>query len=123
MIKNKTFIRYALYSLICVFLCGAAHVFGLFRIGGITPQYAVCAVIAIAMFESEKTGAVFGLVFGLLSDFSAGGIFGTNALVFMICGYLVGCLVSEFVTVNSLSCCLIVFGIILTVDIITLFML
>ena len=98
--KNRIF----LYSLIFIALYSVQYIFAPLTLNGVGPEYILCGVVSISMFERQKFGAIYGLVFGLLSDFSSGGLFGINALIYMILGYTVGYLVSYLLSVNVFTC-------------------
>jgi rod shape-determining protein MreD len=51
-------------------------------------------VVAIAMFEGETAGALYGVLGGLLWDCASGTAFGFNALFLMFIGITVGLLVN-----------------------------
>lgn len=81
--------RPILYILLFIFLFLCEFVFTPLYLFGICPRYILCGVVGLAMYENEKYASIFGLVFGLLSDFASGGLFGFNAIVYILAGYLV----------------------------------
>jgi len=81
-----------LYSLGFILLFLIEAVFRPITLYGVAPMYVLCGVSAIGILEKEKFGAIFGLIFGLLCDFTGGSIFGSQALVFMITGFIAGTL-------------------------------
>ena len=74
---------------------------------GVSPQYVLCGVAAIGIWEKEKFGAIFGLLFGLLCDFASGSAFGSQAIVYMITGIIAGVLVEVTLSKGLLSTLLI----------------
>ncbi|MBQ2881634.1 MAG: rod shape-determining protein MreD [Clostridia bacterium] len=81
-----------LYSLGFILLFLIEAVFRPINLYGVAPMYVLCGVSAMGILEKEKFGAIFGLIFGLLCDFTSGSIFGSQALVFMITGFIAGTL-------------------------------
>ena len=81
-----------LYSLGFLFLFLVEAVFRPITLYGVSPMYVLCGVAAMGILEKEKFGAIFGLIFGLLCDFAGGSIFGSQALAFMITGFIAGTL-------------------------------
>ena len=57
----------------------------------------------MGILEKERFGAIFGLIFGLLCDFTGGSIFGSQAIVFMITGFIAGTLTEITLSKNFLS--------------------
>lgn len=74
---------------------------------GIYPEYILVSVICLSMREYEKTGAIFGLIFGLLSDFTCSGVFGVKGVFFMAFGYVIGLLSRKYIDLNFMSACLV----------------
>lgn len=70
---------------------------------GVSPEYILACTVVLAMTEKEKFGSIYGLVFGLLCDFSSSGLFGTRALLFMAVGYVVGFLATSFMSVSLIG--------------------
>lgn len=77
---------------------------------GVSPMYVLCGVAAIGILEKEKYGAIFGLVFGLFCDFAEGSLFGSQALSFMITGFVAGILAENVLSVGMLSTAVIAEG-------------
>ena len=73
------------------------------RAFGVGPCFLLPAVVCLAVTENERWGSMFGLAFGLLLDFASSAVFGMNALLFMIIGYLAGITVHQKVSVSFLS--------------------
>lgn len=63
---------------------------------GAAPDVLIVAVFAVAMFENERVGAVFGLAVGFVVE-AAGGI-GVSLLplVYMLVGYICGVVATEY---------------------------
>ncbi len=81
-----------LYSLCFLLLFFVEAVLRPVTVFGVSPQYVLCGIAAIGIWEKERFGAIFGLIFGLLCDFASGSAFGSQALVFMITGIVAGLL-------------------------------
>lgn len=62
------------------------------RIFGVKPNYALAAVVALALFEGPRRGAVFGAALGFVLDCTAGAFMGYFGLLLMLSGFLVGIL-------------------------------
>ena len=97
-------VRILLYSLFLTLLYLLAYIITPLRFNGVSPSYLLCAVVALGLFENEYFGAIYGLVFGLISDLVGSGIFGFNALLFAAVGYTVGYLAENRISSNLLAC-------------------
>lgn len=86
MLKTRLTIgaKYLLYVLIVYFSYILQVTPSLFSIAGVRPVLVLPAVICIAMFEGELTGALIGVFGGLLCDLSSGLIYGFNGLLFLL---------------------------------------
>ena len=73
------------------------------RIMDMTPLFLIPAVIAVAMFEGETAGGIFGVVAGLLWDSGTGRVFGFNALFLMCTGIAIGLFVKFLLKSTPLS--------------------
>ena len=62
----------------------------------VKPRLAVPAVLAVAMWEGEKTGAVFGLGLGYLLDCVGGRGYYGDTILYALMGYCMGMLVEVF---------------------------
>lgn len=71
---------------------------------GCNPPLLLCAVAVCAMFEGEKSAALYGLFAGLFADVMAGGVFGVRGVLFLILGYLIAFLEEKIVSRNVFSC-------------------
>jgi len=70
---------------------------------GIRPLPVIPFVICVAMYEGEVYGGVFGIIAGLLWDFSANRVLGFNAIVLMILGIAVGLIITYLMQNNIYS--------------------
>jgi rod shape-determining protein MreD len=91
MIRRFNVIKWAVYAL-CVLLLTVFQMQAAFypSFMGVTPIFAVPAVISIAMFEGETVGGVYGVFAGIIWDCGTGRAFGFNALFLMCIGIAVG---------------------------------
>ncbi len=71
---------------------------------GCNPPLLLCAVVVCAMFEGEKSAALFGLFSGLFADAMLSGVFGLRAVLFLIFGYLIAFLEEKILSRNVFSC-------------------
>lgn len=76
-------------------------------IGGISPNIVIPAVIAVAIWEGERTGAVFGLFAGLVWEIIAWRTVGFRALFLMATGCTVGLLFRVYLRPVALSALLV----------------
>ena len=69
---------------------------GLFQIGQAKPLFLLPFSLAVAVFEGEFAGALFGMVCGLMWDYTAGRTVGMLALELMLLCFAVGVLVQLY---------------------------
>jgi len=103
------FMKYAIYALLLLLLYILQTVPGLFVLFDTKPVWVVPAAIAIAMFEGEFVGGIYGAVAGLLCDLGGFSLFGFNGFLICLCCILVGLLVENLMHCNVWSCLLFVF--------------
>lgn len=83
---NKNLIKigkHIIYSVLLLFLYVLQTTPGLFSIYGIKPILTITAAIAIAMYEDEVVGGIYGMAAGLLCDTGGNSLFGFNAMLMM----------------------------------------
>ena len=90
-------ICYALLGLLCAVLQTTP---GLFRFGAAKPLWLLPLALAVAVFEGEFAGAVFGAVCGLMWDWLAGRTVGMLALELLLLCFAVSVLVQLYLQVN-----------------------
>ena len=90
-------ICYALLGLLCAVLQTAP---GLFQFGAAKPLWLLPLALAVAVFEGEFAGAVFGAVCGLMWDWLAGRTVGMLALELLLLCFAVSVLVQLYLQVN-----------------------
>ena len=90
-------ICYALLGLLCAVLQTAP---GLFQFGAAKPLWLLPLALAVAVFEGEFAGAVFGAVCGLMWDWLAGRTVGMLALELLLLCFGVSVLVQLYLQVN-----------------------
>jgi len=84
-------VRPIIVGLIFIFnLILQSTVFQWFKIYGVVPNTALILVVSFAIYSGKNKGAIIGFSVGMLHDVIFGRIIGSNALFFMIIGYLVG---------------------------------
>ena len=80
-----------------LFVCTALQTTpGLFRLGEAKPLLLLPLCLAVAVFEGEFAGALFGMVCGLMWDYTAGRTVGMLALEIMLLCFAVGVLVQLY---------------------------
>lgn len=109
-------VRITLYSVFFLLLYTVQYVFTPLHLNGVSPEYLLCAVVALGLFENQTFGAIYGIVFGLFADFGGGGVFGTRAVLFMIIGYCVGYFAENRISSNLISCLAISLGTVFLTD-------
>ncbi len=60
------------------------------RLLGANPDFALIAVVCVALVKGSETGAVFGFVTGMLTAIALMEPFGLSAFVFVLVGYFAG---------------------------------
>ena len=90
-------ICYALLGLLCAVLQTTP---GLFQFGAAKPLWLLPMALAVAVFEGEFAGAVFGAVCGLMWDWLAGRTVGMLALELLLLCFAVSVLVQLYLQVN-----------------------
>ena len=90
-------ICYALLGLLCAVLQTTP---GLFQFGTAKPLWLLPLALAVAVFEGEFAGAVFGAVCGLMWDWLAGRTVGMLALELLLLCFAVSVLVQLYLQVN-----------------------
>lgn len=61
-----------------------------FRLWGAYPDFALLAVVAVALLRGPEAGALFGFLTGMLSGIALMEPFGLSAFVLVLVGYLAG---------------------------------
>lgn len=94
-------VKYVTYSLLMLVL----YVLQLFSIAGIKPVLVFPFAVAVAMFDKQLAGGLFGLFAGILCDTSSNVLFGFQSILYLVICTAVGLLVVYFMqpsVVNSL---------------------
>ena len=60
------------------------------RLLGANPDFALIAVVCVALISGAETGAVFGFLTGILTAIALMEPFGLSAFVFVLVGYFAG---------------------------------
>lgn len=98
-------VQYTVYSLLLLLLYVLQTTPSTLTMRGTGPNLVVPAAIAIAMFEGEFVGGIFGMAAGLLCDLSGPLLFGFNGFFVGIFCILAGLLIIYLLRCN-LPCCL-----------------
>ena len=72
---------------------------------GATPDLLLAAVVAIAIFDGERTGAVAGIAAGFLAGALGGTGFNLLPLCYMLCAYVCGAWSTMSLSANFASWC------------------
>ena len=83
-------IVYVIFTLVC-FVLQSVPAFGV-RFLGCAPSLLLLLSVAITFFESPAFAAWFGLIAGLLSQLTTSTLVGSDAILFMFAGYILGVL-------------------------------
>ena len=82
---------------LALFVCAALQTTpGLFRLGQAKPLYLLPLCLAVAVYEGEFAGALFGAVCGLLWDYTAGRTVGMLGLELLLLGFAISVLVQLY---------------------------
>ena len=82
---------------LALFVCAALQTTpGLFRLGQAKPLYLLPLCLAVAVYEGEFAGALFGTVCGLLWDYTAGRTVGMLGLELLLLGFAISVLVQLY---------------------------
>ena len=101
--KNLRLVLYAVLSLLLYLL--QAAVFTRIRIFGVKPLILPVAVVCIALFEGSFTGGIFGLICGVLCDFTMSDSLVLFTVSLTLIGFCVGIL-SELVLARGFPSCI-----------------
>ena len=86
---------------VALFVCAALQTTpGLFQLGQAKPLFILPLCLAVAVYEGEFAGALFGAVSGLLWDYTAGRTVGMLALELLLLCFGVSVLVQLYLQVN-----------------------
>jgi rod shape-determining protein MreD len=115
-------LKWAAYA-VCVLLLAVFQLQAAFypRFMDVTPLFLISAVAAIAMFEGETAGGIYGIAAGLFWDAGTGRVFGFNALFLMCIGICIGLFVKYLFRNTALSAFLFTAAFTLTHEIVTWF--
>ena len=95
----KKLVIYYVCLLVFILLLSALEVSRI-KIFGVSVALAFCASCSIGFIFGEKSGAIFGLISGLLIDALGVSGFSLNPILFTLCGSLCGSLVGWFLSIN-----------------------
>ena len=98
--SRSQLLKWGCYVL-ALFVCAALQTTpGLFQFGAAKPLWLLPLALAVAVFEGEFAGAVFGAVCGLMWDWLAGRTVGMLALELLLLCFGVSVLVQLYLQVN-----------------------
>ncbi len=108
--------KWTVYFLLLMVAATLQTVPGFLVLGGMRPIFILPLCLAVATYEGEFAGALFGAVGGLLWDFTSGRVSGLLALGLLVICFFVSILVqlylrgnaTNFVLVNAAACFLVV---------------
>ncbi len=88
--------KWALYSALLVLCAVLQTTPGLFQIGAVKPVFILPLCVAVAAYEGEFAGALFGMVGGLMWDYTAGIIVGIFAILMLVTCFLVSLVIQLY---------------------------
>ncbi len=95
--------KWALYFLL-LFLCAVLQTTpGLFQIASVKPIFILPLCIAIAAYEGEFAGALFGAFGGMLWDYTAGVIIGIFAVLLLVLCFAVSLIIQLYLRCNRFN--------------------
>lgn len=97
---KKNVLKHICYFTIVIMVFLAQSTPQFLEVFGIKPLLLLPVVVSIAMFEGEFIGGIYGVIAGLLLDYSATTYFGFNAIIFMVGCVLVGILIIHLMQRN-----------------------
>jgi len=104
------YLKWTLYTVILLFMFFLQFTKGMLpQFFGTRPVLLIAFVVCLAMYEGDTYGGAFGLITGLLWDFSANRVFGYNAILLMAIGIVVG-LIATYLMQNNIFSALILCG-------------
>lgn len=107
--KKIYVLQHTVYTLLLLLLYVLQTIPALFSVYGVKPFWVVPAAVAIAMFEGEFAGGVYGAAAGILCDMGGFSLFGFNGFFIAVCCISVGLLVIYLMRCNLMGCLLFVF--------------
>ena len=105
-----TAVRWTLYTLIMLLAATFQSMPGFLAFGAFKPNFLLGVAIAVALYEGEFRGALFGAVCGLLWDYLAGRTVGMLALCLMLLCFFVSILVQLYLKPSTVNFILIMLG-------------
>lgn len=94
--SRSQILKWVCYVL-ALFVCAALQTTpGLFRLGQAKPLFILPLCLAVAVYEGEFAGALFGAVCGLLWDYTAGRTVGMLGLELLLLGFAISVLVQLY---------------------------
>lgn len=98
--SRSQILKWVCYA-VALFVCAALQTApGLFQLGQAKPLFILPLCLAVAVYEGEFAGALFGAVSGLLWDYTAGRTVGMLALELLLLCFGVSVLVQLYLQVN-----------------------
>lgn len=120
---RKNILKHACYFIIIVVVFVAQTTPQFLEVFGIKPFLLLPVVVSLAMFEGEFVGGIYGVIAGLLLDYSTTTYFGFNAMIFMVGCVLVGLLIIHLMQRNYFNSIVFCSSILLVRGILELFFL
>ena len=94
--KSSQIFKWVCYTLLMLLCTVLQTMPGLFQLGQAKPLYLLPLCLAVAVYEGEFAGALFGAVCGLLWDYTAGRTVGMLGLELLLLGFAISVLVQLY---------------------------
>ena len=94
--SRSQILKWVCYVLALVVCAALQTTPGLFRLGQAKPLFILPLCLAVAVYEGEFAGALFGAVCGLLWDYTAGRTVGMLGLELLLLGFAISVLVQLY---------------------------
>ena len=102
--SRSQILKWACYA-VALFVCAALQTTpGLFQLGQAKPLFILPLCLAVAVYEGEFAGALFGAVSGLLWDYTAGRTVGMLALELLLLCFALSVLVQMYLQGSTWNC-------------------
>ncbi len=102
--------KWTLYVLLLLLCAVMQTTPGLFQIGDVKPIFILPLCIAIAAYEGEFAGALFGAFGGMMWDYTAGVIIGIFAVMLLVLCFLVSLMIQLYLRCTRFNYFLICVG-------------
>lgn len=68
-----------------------------------SPNFLLCATVALGLLKGRKLGGIYGMIFGFLFDATVGDPFQLSPVIFFLCGYFAKSFARPFLRRNPIT--------------------